>query len=302
MIKSTASGLLMQRSKIVAAKASILRISRSKCDSRCVVISSKISYYSDERVSPLSVARSSKCRLDYNKCRQISCTASQAGQPSGTSTSAQRAKQGPTGLNVQGARPTSPKGWNAMMLTLQGANVKIISNQELAFARDSGHIVVDIRPEADFKNGHIAGAVNVPFLQPIQGWSSWQTLRRVGFALFGVLNGTEVNPDFEAKVSGLYTSASKPVILYCSLGGSFGSVKGSIVSNSAGEDPWPERGSVGIDSGSNNFNMGHLGNNRTIQTRSMMAAYQLLLNGVDKISVLGGGYTGWVNSGRDVDC
>ena len=33
-------------------------------------------------------------------------------------------REGPTGLDVSGARPTSPKGWNAMMQTLRDANVR----------------------------------------------------------------------------------------------------------------------------------------------------------------------------------
>ena len=37
--------------------------------------------------------------------------------------SAPRQRQGPTGLDVSGARPTSPKGWNTMMQALKDANV-----------------------------------------------------------------------------------------------------------------------------------------------------------------------------------
>jgi hypothetical protein len=36
--------------------------------------------------------------------------------------------------------------------------------------------------------------VNCEYYRPIQGWSPWQVARRVGYAAFGVFNGTEVRP------------------------------------------------------------------------------------------------------------
>lgn len=46
--------------------------------------------------------------------------------------------------------------------------------------------------------GFIYGAVNIPLYQPIAKWDALSIARRAGFALFGVLNGTEPNPDFLA--------------------------------------------------------------------------------------------------------
>eukprot|EP00879_Flechtneria_rotunda_P013416 GHRR01014006.1.p1 GENE.GHRR01014006.1~~GHRR01014006.1.p1 ORF type:complete len:210 (+),score=37.42 GHRR01014006.1:237-866(+) len=131
-----------------------------------------------------------------------------------------RQRSGPSGINVQGYSPTSPKGWEMMRQALQAANVKVISPQEVKFAIDRGAVIVDVRPEGDFDAGHIPGALNVPFYQPITGWSPFKVARRVGYALFGVLNGTEVNPNFVSDVKQLLGSPTdKPLIVYCRQGG-----------------------------------------------------------------------------------
>lgn len=44
--------------------------------------------------------------------------------------------------------------------------------------------------------GFIQGSVNVPLYRPIEGWDAYKVARRVGYALFGVLKGTEPNPNF----------------------------------------------------------------------------------------------------------
>jgi rhodanese-related sulfurtransferase len=91
---------------------------------------------------------------------------------------------------------------------------KIISAQELVFLQEQGAAVLDIRPEDEFDKGHIPGALNVPFYRPIQGWTPWQAARRVAFAAFGILKGTEVNPNFESEVKELVQPSSQ-LIIYC---------------------------------------------------------------------------------------
>lgn len=66
----------------------------------------------------------------------------------------------------------------------------------MTFAQDRGAVIIDVRPSPDFDNDHIKGSINVPFFQPIEGWSAWKVLRRAGFAFFGVFNGTEPNLEF----------------------------------------------------------------------------------------------------------
>ena len=61
------------------------------------------------------------------------------------------------------------------------------------------------------------------FIHP--GWDPVKTLRRAGFAFFGVFNGTEVNPDFESQLYEIPTIDSKEakeevsLVLMCQTGG-----------------------------------------------------------------------------------
>lgn len=89
---------------------------------------------------------------------------------------------------------------------------------------------------------------------------------RLGYALFGVLNGTEINPDFNEEVDAA-TGGQRdaPVVLYCSQGGSLEPTEQS------------KKGQ---------------------QTRSLIAAYQLLQAGYTNIQVLKGGFKEWASSGR----
>ncbi|KAG2451947.1 hypothetical protein HYH02_003721 [Chlamydomonas schloesseri] len=117
--------------------------------------------------------------------------------------------------------------------------------------------------------GHLPDAVNVPFYQPIQGWTPWQVARRVGYAMFGISQGTEVNPRFLADLFELVPEpATTPVVLYCNLGGSLEPTK--------------------------NDKNGQ-------QTRSMVAAFALISSGFKNVSVLKGGYFDWTAQGRDIE-
>lgn len=44
--------------------------------------------------------------------------------------------------------------------------------------------------------GFIEDSVNVPLYQPIEGWTPFNIARRAGYLAFGVLEGTEPNPNF----------------------------------------------------------------------------------------------------------
>eukprot|EP00878_Enallax_costatus_P004210 GHUV01004440.1.p1 GENE.GHUV01004440.1~~GHUV01004440.1.p1 ORF type:complete len:240 (+),score=40.67 GHUV01004440.1:160-879(+) len=179
-----------------------------------------------------------------------------------------RERSGPSGIHIDGNSPTSPKGWEIMRQKLTDAGVKVLSPQEVIFARDKGTVIVDVRPEGDYDEGHVPGAANVPFYQPITGWSPFKVARRVGYAMFGVLNGTEVNPEFASSVRELVSGSQKGVILYCSQGG-------VLESNENYKRGW--------------------------QTRSLVAAYDLLQEGLTNVSIMKGGFTEWVNSGREIE-
>lgn len=50
---------------------------------------------------------------------------------------------------------------------------------------------------AEFRlQGFIQGSLNIPLYRPIEGWDAYKVARRVGYALFGVMKGTEPNPNF----------------------------------------------------------------------------------------------------------
>lgn len=174
-------------------------------------------------------------------------------------------------LRVEGMQPTSPKAWGIIAETLRENNVRVISQQEVGFEREKGALIVDIRPSGEFEAGHIAGSVNVSLFRLITGWDPVKALRRAGFAFFGVFNGTEVNPDFESQLYDIPAMGSQEakdsisLILVCQIGG----------------DLTPTTSSK---------------NGK--QSRSMIAAYQMLKLGFKKVSVLKGGFSEWQRNER----
>uniref|UniRef100_A0A061RLE6 Rhodanese-like domain-containing protein chloroplastic-like n=1 Tax=Tetraselmis sp. GSL018 TaxID=582737 RepID=A0A061RLE6_9CHLO len=172
-------------------------------------------------------------------------------------------------LNVNGKPPTSPAAWAAMQKLLEETGVKSVAPQEVASAQRRGTVVIDIRPAKDFDEYHIPGSVNVPFYRPIEGWSGKQLVRRVAFAFFGVFNGTEYNQNFVQEAQSEIVDTDKGAILVCGLGGE--------LQGPGGAERTPRA-----------------------QTRSLMAAYELANAGVRNLVTLRGGFSGWIEAGRDV--
>eukprot|EP00873_Tetraselmis_striata_P039161 jgi/Tetstr1/459425/TSEL_000438.t1 len=175
---------------------------------------------------------------------------------------------GGNNLNVKGKPPTSPGAWEEMQKVLSESNVGCIAPQELKMYQERGYTVVDIRPSGDYDEWHIPNSVNIPFYRPIEGWSSKQVMRRAAYALFGVFNGTEYNPTFIPEVEAV-AGKSDGVVLVCSLGGQL-------------EEDSERTGTS------------------KSQTRSLMAAYELVSAGFSKVSTLRGGFGKWIDAGRDV--
>ena len=88
------------------------------------------------------------------------------------------------------------------------------------------------------------------------------------YAFFGVLNGTEYNPNFVEEFEATVPDKNKDVIVYCNIGGSL--------------DP----------TGPSEFGR---------QSRSLTAAYELTRAGYQKVKVLRGGFYEWVKGERDVE-
>lgn len=100
-----------------------------------------------------------------------------------------------SGYAVAGLRPTSPKAWSMIAKELKKNGLKFAPAND---ATKRGTIVIDIRPVQDYDASHIPGAVNAEFFKSIQGWDPVKILRRAVFAFFGILNGTEYNPEYVA--------------------------------------------------------------------------------------------------------
>lgn len=173
-----------------------------------------------------------------------------------------------------------------MLRILKSKGVKMISPQELQFLLDgdssSQPLIIDIRPTSEYDKGFITGAINVPFYKPIEGWSPFKIARRLGFAAFGV-SGTEPNSEFESQVlSAVKGKGSRSIVIYCLMGGSLDQVAAQSIPN--------------LD------DQASIQRVKKLQTRSMVAAYQLVdVAGLDAgVSILSGGYSGWASGGRSV--
>lgn len=161
---------------------------------------------------------------------------------------------------VNGNRPTSPKAWQIMHDKLTENRVRSILTTDIEGLKGRGARLIDVRPSNEFEAGHIEGSNSVPLYQPIEGWAPQQVLRKAGFAFFGVFNGTEANENFEAEVKEAVTNTDEEIILVCNTGGTL-------------------EGTAGFKYGK--------------QSRSLMAAYELLNFGYTKIRFLEGGMNQW---------
>ncbi|DBB00688.1 TPA: hypothetical protein ACH3X3_002360 [Trebouxia sp. C0006] len=126
--------------------------------------------------------------------------------------------RGSSGIDIKGARPTSPRAWEALMETLQDQKVNFISPQEAVFAQKRGVPIIDVRPALDYYSSRIPGSVGISFMRSITGNSVRQNLRRAGFAFFGIFNGTEFNPDFYKDIEAA-VDKQKGAVLVCGVGG-----------------------------------------------------------------------------------
>jgi rhodanese-related sulfurtransferase len=142
----------------------------------------------------------------------------------------------------------------------------MVKAQEVAFCLDKGMVLIDVRTDDQYQKGFIEGAKSVPLYRMIQGWEPFKIARRVAFAAFGVLKGTEPNPDFLDEVAKV-ANKDTGIVLCCNVGGDLTA---------------PEGGTPAI------------------QSRSLVAAYELLKDGYSPIRILQDGVNGWRASGRDL--
>ncbi|KAK9829425.1 hypothetical protein WJX72_005776 [[Myrmecia] bisecta] len=215
----------------------------------------------------VSPSRSTQCREPLRPGRSHTKQRAARLVTLATAQTATTATRGASGLDVSGYRPTSPKAWAIVSDTLRERNVKLVAAQELLFAQEAGTPVIDIRPQPEYEAAHVPGSLNVPLYRPITGWDMRKALRRAGFAFFGVFNGTEANPNFLEEVAEVVDKDTGAVLI-CTVGGTL-------------EDTEATK------------------NGR--QSRSLMAAYELIQAGYRNVNVLRGGFNDWRKSGREVN-
>jgi rhodanese-related sulfurtransferase len=131
--------------------------------------------------------------------------------------------------------------------------------EALRLQNENGFVILDVRPEAEFKQAHPPGAVNVQIYRLIKEWTAWDIARRAAFAFFGIFAGTEENPEFIKSVEEKLGKDAK-IIVACSAGGTM-------------------KPTLNLPDGK--------------QSRSLIAAYLLVLDGYKNVFHLEGGLYQW---------
>lgn len=179
----------------------------------------------------------------------------------------------PCRLTVRGAATKPAKSpaeeeWKIKRELLLKKKVRSVDPKEaLRLQKENNFVILDVRPEADFKEAHPPSAVNVQVYRLIKEWTAWDIARRAAFAFFGIFQGTEENPDFIQSVESKLSKNAK-IIVACSAGGTM-------------------KPSMNLPEGQ--------------QSRSLIAAYLLVLNGYTNVFHLEGGLYGWFREELPVD-
>ncbi|AES72559.1 putative Rhodanese-like domain-containing protein [Medicago truncatula] len=169
------------------------------------------------------------------------------------------------GITVQSAATKPAKSpaeeeWKVKRELLLQKRVKSVEPKEaLRLQKENNFVILDVRPEAEFKEGHPPDAINVQVYRLIKEWTAWDIARRAAFAFFGIFSGTEENPEFIKSV-GEQLDKNAKIIVACSAGGTMKPTQ--------------------------NLPQGQ-------QSRSLIAAYLLVLNGYNNVFHLEGGLYKW---------
>lgn len=151
--------------------------------------------------------------------------------------------------------------WKSKREALKKNNLRSVKPTEaLRLAQKEGYTILDVRPETEYAEAHAAGAVNAQLYRLIKEWTPWDIARRAGFAFFGIFAGTEENPEFLNDVKALNLNKDSKIILGCQSGGTM-------------------KPSPSLADGQ--------------QSRSLIAAYVLTLEGYKNLLHLEGGFRAW---------
>ncbi|KAI0529320.1 hypothetical protein KFK09_001867 [Dendrobium nobile] len=162
--------------------------------------------------------------------------------------------------------PKSPaeEDWKVKREVLLQKRVRSVEVKEaLRLQTENNFLILDVRPEAEFKEAHAPGAINIQIYRLIKEWTPWDIARRAAFLFFGIISGTEENPEFLQIVESKLDKDAK-IIVACSSGGTM-------------------RPSQNLPQGQ--------------QSRSLIAAYLLVLNGYKNVYHLDGGLYNWFKEG-----
>ncbi|KAF3432773.1 hypothetical protein FNV43_RR23875 [Rhamnella rubrinervis] len=171
----------------------------------------------------------------------------------------------PQGLRIYGAATKQAKtpaeeDWKIKRAVLLEKRVRSVDVKEaLRLQKENNFVILDVRPEAEFKEAHPPGAINVQIYRLIKEWTAWDIARRAAFAFFGIFAGTEENPEFIPSVKSKLNKDAK-IIVACSAGGTM-------------------KPTQNLPEGK--------------QSRSLIAAYLLVLNGYTNVFHLEGGLYAW---------
>ncbi|XP_076924877.1 rhodanese-like domain-containing protein 14, chloroplastic isoform X2 [Bidens hawaiensis] len=166
------------------------------------------------------------------------------------------------------AKSPAEEEWKIKRELLLEKKVRSVDVKEaLRLQQENNFVILDVRPEAEFKEAHPPGAINVQIYRLIKEWTAWDIARRVAFAFFGIFAGTEENPEFLQSVESKLDKTSK-IIVACSSGGTMKPTQ--------------------------NLPEGQ-------QSRSLIAAYLLVLNGYKNVFHLEGGLYQWFKEDLPLD-
>uniref|UniRef100_A0A2P2MHM3 Uncharacterized protein MANES_01G037500 n=1 Tax=Rhizophora mucronata TaxID=61149 RepID=A0A2P2MHM3_RHIMU len=117
------------------------------------------------------------------------------------------------------AKSPAEEEWKVKREVLLQKKVRSVDVKEaLRLQKENNFVILDVRPEAEFKEAHPPGAVNVEVYRLIKEWTAWDIARRAAFAFFGIFAGTEENPEFMQAVESKIDKNAK-IIVACSAGG-----------------------------------------------------------------------------------
>ncbi|BFI30439.1 hypothetical protein MPTK2_3g12160 [Marchantia polymorpha subsp. ruderalis] len=210
--------------------------------------------------------------VDVRSCRAASCLAPVGLRISPDCAELQRAQSHKVAahrralvVTSEATKTKTPKTpaeaeWKVKREALLRAKVRSVSPKEaLLLQKDQGYTIIDVRPEFEFNQAHPAGAINIQIYRLIKEWTAWDIARRAAFAFFGIFQGTEENPEFIKEVKEKLDKDSK-IIVACIAGGTV-------------------KPSPNLADGS--------------QSRSLIAAYLLTLEGYTNVVHMEGGLRTW---------